>query len=125
MDFEAFSQMDNMYDLMLDATDNLPVREQIDQWSKKHAIPWVYGSVEAFNGQVCFFDRATFRVFGGSEHTPAGIAAPMVMHVASLQANFALRYLVGLPVEKDKLNYLFFNDAGALITQKFGMPTET
>jgi len=34
----------------------------------------------------------------------------------------ALRYLAGLTVTKDKLYYLYFNDEGELITQKFGMP---
>jgi len=34
----------------------------------------------------------------------------------------ALRYLADLPVMKDKLYYLYFNDEGELVTQKFGMP---
>lgn len=53
---------------------------------------------------------------------PAGIAAPIVMHIASLQANLALRYLAGLPIKKDLLYYLYFNEFGELITQKFNMP---
>jgi len=44
------------------------------------------------------------------------------MHIASLQANLALRYLAGLSVRKDFLYYLYINDEGELITQKFGMP---
>jgi len=56
------------------------------------------------------------------EKTPAGIAAPIVMHIASLQANLALRYLAGLSVKKDFLYYLYVNDEGELVTQKFGMP---
>jgi len=124
MGFDDFAQLEGDYDLILDATDNLPVRKKIDHWAKAHATPWVYGSVEGFQGQVCFFDRATFGVFGGGEHTMEGIAAPMVMHVASLQANLALRYLADLPVERDQLSYLYFDDAGALVTQKFGMPFE-
>ena len=122
MDFAAFSQMDNRYDLILDATDNLPVREEIDRWAKGQNTPWVYGSVEAFQGQVCFFDRSSFGVFAVHDHSPAGIAAPIVMHIASLQANLALRYLAGLPVRKDRLYHLYFDEAGELITQKFGMP---
>ncbi|MBD3788868.1 MAG: HesA/MoeB/ThiF family protein [Campylobacterales bacterium] len=122
MDFEAFSGLDNRYDLILDATDNLPVRAAINAYAKKIGTPWVYASVEEFNGQVCFFEQADFQVFNISDHKPGGIAAPIVMHIGSLQANLALRYLAGLPVVKDKLYYLYFNDKGELVTQKFGMP---
>ena len=123
MDFATFSEQKREYDLILDATDNLPAREMIDRWAKAAKTPWIYGSVEAFNGQVCFFHQAPFGVFAVTDRTPAGIAAPIVMHIASLQANLALRYLVGLPVVMDKLYYLFFDNAGELQTQKFGMPT--
>jgi len=122
MDFDEFKQMGNTYDLILDATDNLPVRGEIDKHAKATKIPWIYASVEEFNGQVCFFDKANFQVFNSSDHKPGGIAAPIVMHIGSLQANLALRYLTGLPVLKDKLYYLYFNDEGELITQKFAMP---
>ena len=122
MDFEDFQEMGNSYDLILDATDNLPVREKIDKYAKETSTPWIYASVEEFNGQACFFDKANFQVFNISDHKPGGIAAPIVMHIGSLQANLALRYLAGLSVVKDKLYYLYFNDEGELITQKFGMP---
>jgi molybdopterin/thiamine biosynthesis adenylyltransferase len=123
MDFESFSEMENSYDLILDATDNLPVRAEIDKFAKASQTPWIYASVEEFNGQVCFFENSSFQVFNLSDHKPGGIAAPIVMHIASLEANFALRYLAGLPVVKDKLYYLYFNGEGELVTQKFGMPT--
>ena len=122
MNFEDFKEMGNRYDLILDATDNLPVRGEIDKYAKETSTPWIYASVEEFNGQVCFFDRADFQVFNISDHKPGGIAAPIVMQIGSLQANFALRYLAGLSIVKDKLYYLYFNDEGELITQKFGMP---
>ncbi len=122
MRFEAFRELGNAYDLILDATDNLPVRGEIDRYAKEQGMPWVYASVEEFNGQVCFFDKADFQVFNISDHKPGGIAAPIVMHIGSLQANLALRYLAGLPVVKDKLYYLYFDEDGELVTQKFGMP---
>ena len=122
MDFEAFCALDSAYDLILDATDNLPVRSAIDKYAKAKNIPWIYASVEEFNGQVCFLEEADFSVFNISDHKPGGITAPIVMHIASLQANLALRYLAGLPIVKDKLYYLYFSDEGELITQKFGMP---
>jgi adenylyltransferase/sulfurtransferase len=122
MDFDAFSQLDHKYDLILDATDNLPTRVKIDRYAKASQTPWIYASVEEFNGQVCFFEKAEFGVFNISDHKPGGIAAPIVMHIGSLQANLALRYLVGLSVAKDKLYYLYFDENGELVTQKFGMP---
>ncbi len=124
MNFDDFMEMGNSYDLILDATDNLPVRGEIDKYAKETNTPWIYASVEEFNGQVCFFDEANFKVFNISDHKPGGIAAPIVMHIGSLQANLALRYLAGLTVVKDKLYYLYFNDEGELVTQKFGMPKE-
>jgi len=120
--FEEWSKEEIAVDLIIDATDNLPTRAEIDAYAKKVATPWIYGSVEAFNGQVCFFDKASFRdFFKVTDRTPAGIAAPIVMHIASLQANLALRYLAGLKVRKDFVYYLFFNEEGELITQKFSI----
>jgi len=123
-DFKAFSARDIEVDLIIDGTDNLPVRSTINAYAKAKNTPWVYGSVEEFNGQVCFFEKASFdAVFKVSNKKPGGIAAPMVMHIASLQANLALRYLAGLSIKKDFLYYLFMNDEGEMISQKFGLPT--
>ncbi len=121
-DFETFSKRDLEVDLIIDATDNLPARAKINEYALKMGIPWIYGSVEAFNGQVCFFEKSSFDAFKVMERKPSGIAAPIVMHIASLQANLALRYLAGLSVKKDLLYYLYINDEGELITQKFVMP---
>jgi molybdopterin/thiamine biosynthesis adenylyltransferase len=121
--FDEFAQKNIEVDLIIDATDNLPSRGAINSYAKSKSLPWVYGSVEAFNGQVCFFEEASFtELFKITSKTPAGIAAPIVMHIASLQANLALRYLAGLSIKKDKLYYLFFNDEGELVTQKFALP---
>ncbi|QOY51171.1 HesA/MoeB/ThiF family protein [Candidatus Sulfurimonas baltica] len=121
--FDEFSKKNIEVDLIIDATDNLQTRAEIDNYAKSKNRPWVYGSVEAFHGQVCFFESSLFTdAFKITSQTPAGIAAPIVMHIASLQANLALRYLAGLSVQKDKLYYLFFNNEGELVTQKFGLP---
>ena len=122
-DFKEWSEKNIEVDLIIDATDNLPTRGDINTYAKSKNLPWVYGSVEAFHGQVCFIDESSFSdAFKIIQKTPAGIAAPIVMHIASLQANLALRFLAGLSVKKDTLYYLFFNEDGELITQKFGLP---
>ena len=122
-DFNEWTKKEIRVDLIIDATDNLPTRSEINSYAKKNNIPWVYGSVEAFHGQVAFIDKSSFTdAFKIIEKTPEGIATPMVMHIASHQANLALRFLAGLSVKKDTLYYIFFNEEGELITQKFGLP---
>ena len=123
MDFETFSSTNDNYDLILDGTDNLPVRAKINTFSKEKNIPWIYASVESFHGQVCFFEDSDFEnVFNVTDHKPGGIAAPIVMYIASFQANLALRFLAGLNVQKDTLNYFFFNENGEFTHQKFTLP---
>ena len=123
MDFETFSITDDYYDLILDGTDNLPVRAKINSFSKEKNIPWIYASVESFHGQICFFQDADFEsVFNVTDHKPGGITAPIVVNIASFQANLALRYLANLTVKKDLLNYFYFNDEGEYIHQKFSLP---
>lgn len=122
-DFKTWSEKSIHVDLIIDATDNLQTRADINSYAKKINTPWIYGSVEAFHGQVCFINNSSFSdAFKITKQTPAGIAAPIVMHIASLQANLALRFLAGLRVKKDMLYYLFFNEEGELITQKFTLP---
>lgn len=122
-DFKAWSEKNIEVDLIIDATDNLPTRGDINAYAKEINSPWLYGSVEAFHGQVCFIEESSFSdAFKIVKKTPAGIAAPIVMHIASLQANLALRYLAGLSIKKDMLYYIFFNEDGEMITQKFNLP---
>jgi len=122
-DFASWSKKEIDVDIIIDATDNLPTRAEINKYAKDKKTPWIYGSVEAFHGQVSFIQDSSFSdAFKIVQKTPAGIAAPIVMHIASLQANLALRYLAGLSVKKDILYYLFFNEDGELITQKFSLP---
>ena len=121
--FAQWTEKNVEVDLIIDATDNLPSRGEINAYAKSKGLPWIYGSVEAFHGQVCFIDEASFTdSFKIITKTPAGIAAPIVMHIASLQANLALRFFAGLSIKKDTLYYLFFNEDGELVTQKFGLP---
>ena len=120
--FEEFIKHDMEFDLILDATDNLETRVKIDSFAKKKNIPWIYASVEEFNGQVCFFEKSSFASFNTSHKTPKGITPPIVAFIASFQANLALRYLANLSVKKDTLYYLFISHNGELEIKKFGMP---
>lgn len=121
--FDDFTKRDLTFDLIIDATDNLPSRASINSYCLSKNQLWIYGSVEEFHGQVCFFQNASYEaVFQINDRKPNGIACPIVMHIASLQANLALRYLTGLSVKKDILYYLSFNEDGILDTKKFNLP---
>ncbi len=118
-DFQTFVQEAPHLDLIIDATDNLQTRSDIDHFAKAVSIPWIYGSVEAFKGYVALFIEKDFSAFPIVEMEPAGIAAPMVMQVASLEANLALRYLADLEVESDLLYYLFFTQNSLFEVKRF------
>lgn len=122
--FEEFAKRGLEFDLVIDATDNLPSRAAINEYCMSKNQVWIYGSVEEFHGQVCVFEKASYEaVFQINDRKPNGIACPIVMHIASLQANLAIRYLTGLPVKKDILYYLSFDNEGVLNNQKFNLPT--
>lgn len=121
--FDDFTKRGLEFDLVIDATDNLPTRAAINEYCMKNNYPWIYGSVEEFHGQVCFFEKASYEaVFQINDRKPNGIACPIVMHIGSLQANLAIRYLTGHSVKKDILYYLSFDQDGILNTKKFNLP---
>lgn len=122
-DFDTFSKRNLTFDLIIDATDNLPTRASIDSWCKKNKQIWLYGSVEEFHGQICLFDKASYEaVFKINDRKPKGIACPIVMQIASFQANLALRFLAGLEVKKDILYYLSFSKEGVFSSKSFNLP---
>lgn len=118
--FKEFAQKNIDLDLILDATDNIKTRKEINDYAKKVNTPWIYSSVEEYNGQICFFDKANFNdIFNLKEAIPKGQTPPMVMQVASFSANLALRYLANLQIQKDKLYYIFFDKKGEINMQNF------
>ena len=108
-------------DLIFDASDNFNTRLAIDSFAKKISVPWIYGSVEGFHGQICFFKKSSFNSFHTSSHKPIGVATPIVMLIASFQANLGLKYLLGETIKEDKLYFLNFN-SDEFITKSFHMP---
>ena len=121
--FNEFVKMNSTnYDLIVDATDNLKVRFEINKYAKDNNIAWVYGSVEEFNGQVCLFKEGDFTIFANKDLEVKGISAPMVMQVASFEANLALRYLANLKVKSDIFYYLYYNNEGEFELKKFKLP---
>jgi len=120
--FEEWRERKIEVDLIIDATDNLRTRTKIDSFSKDMGIPWIYGSVEAFYGQVCLFKRSSFTTFQTDDIKPKGVSTPIVMNIASFQANLAIKYLIGEEVESDLLYYISFDNDGIFRVKSFKMP---
>ncbi|WP_033916566.1 HesA/MoeB/ThiF family protein [Campylobacter sputorum] len=116
--FSTWSKRELKFDLILDATDNMPTRALIDTFAKNTYTPWIYTSVEGFNGQICFIDKAKFDFVKTNDRKPGGITTPIVMFMASFEANLAIRYLANLDVKKDMLYYLDIS-SGELNINKF------
>lgn len=94
------------YHLVIDATDNLPSRYLIDDTCRELNIPFVYGSIREFEGQISVFNYKggpRYRdVFDypddGQQFTqPSGVLGTLPGIIGSLQANEALKIILELP----------------------------
>lgn len=123
--FQEYALREIEIDLIMDATDNLAVRMEIDAFAKRRGIPWVYASAEAWHGMACLLECSDFQSFKARMHEPEGVSTPMVMNLASLASLLALRYLAELEVQRDVLYYCMMN-GGEMKLFSYQMPkTET
>lgn len=98
-------------DVVLDGSDNFPLRYLLNDACIKHALPLVYGAVERFTGQVSVFDagrqrghapcyRCLFPEPPPAELAPncaeAGVLGVLPGMVGLLQATEVLKLLLGI-----------------------------
>jgi molybdopterin/thiamine biosynthesis adenylyltransferase/rhodanese-related sulfurtransferase len=99
----------NGWDVIIDGTDNLPTRYLIDDACSLLGLPWVYGSVFRFEGQVSLFNhdggpcyRDLFPEPPPPEAVPtcseAGVFGVLPGVIGVLQATEAIKLLLGMPV---------------------------
>jgi adenylyltransferase/sulfurtransferase len=95
-------------DLILDCTDNLETRFLINDYCRKHKIPWVYASAVADTGMVASFthekNKPCFRcIFDHKKSemscTTHGVMSTLVLLIGALQAQQACTILLGKPAE--------------------------
>ncbi len=91
------------YDMVIDGCDNPSTRYIIDRAARKHSMPYVYGAIREFEGQVSVFH---YRGAGGyedlfpEEYSPKSYSPPAVMAttpaiIGAIEANEALKIAIG------------------------------
>lgn len=91
------------HDLVLDCTDNVAIRNQLNAGCFQHRVPLVSGAAIRMEGQISVFTwgendpcyRCLSRLFGDNALTcvEAGVMAPLVGVIGSLQAMEAIKVM--------------------------------
>jgi adenylyltransferase/sulfurtransferase len=103
LDDAALDKLIAENDLVLDCTDNVATREQLNRLCYRRRIPLVSGAAIRMEGQISVFTyqpgepcyRCLSRLFGEQSLTCAesGVMAPLVGIIGSLQAMEAIKVL--------------------------------
>ena len=98
---------ETVWDVVVDGTDNLPTRYLIDDACFLHNIPWVYGSIYRFEGQVSVFNyrdgpcyRDLFSEAPPPQSIPScaegGVLGVLPGVIGSFQANEAIKLILDI-----------------------------
>lgn len=101
-----FSELVAQADVVVDCTDNVAVRNQLNQACFKHKKPLISGSAIRFEGQISVFTyqpnepcyQCLSQLFGDSTLScvEAGVIAPIVGVIGSLQALETIKVLLNI-----------------------------
>ena len=109
-DAETGAELLSDVDIVIDATDNLASRHKIERLTRDAKKPWIMGSATRLHGQVATFSQSRAEgcyqclapsedVSRGYDCRNEGILGPVIGVIAAWQAQDALMFLSGQPLE--------------------------
>jgi molybdopterin/thiamine biosynthesis adenylyltransferase len=109
---------DGLWDIVVDACDNLATRYLINEACVKYKIPWVHGAVAKYEGQVTLFvpGSACYRCLypdlgitqgGGKAPGAGGVLGVVPGMIGMIQATEVLKYLLGIGTSLEGRMILF------------------
>ncbi|MBN6074572.1 molybdopterin-synthase adenylyltransferase MoeB [Aggregatibacter actinomycetemcomitans] len=130
LDEQQLKELVGKFDVMLDCTDNVTTRNQLDSACAAHKIPLVSGAAIRMEGQVSVFtyedDTPTYhslsRLFGDNALScvEAGVLAPIVGLVGSIQALEAIK--VRLKIGTNLCGRLLMVDGMTMTVREVRLP---
>ncbi|EHB90677.1 molybdopterin-synthase adenylyltransferase MoeB [Aggregatibacter aphrophilus] len=133
LDEQQLHDLVGKFDVVLDCTDNVSTRNQLDTACAAHKIPLVSGAAIRMEGQVSVFtykdNTPTYhtlsRLFGDNALScvEAGVLAPIVGLVGSIQALEAIK--VRLKIGKNLCGRLLLIDGMTMSVREVKLPVNT
>lgn len=127
---EKLSELIPHFDLVLDCTDNVDIRNQLDRQCEKAHIPLISGAAIRMEGQISVFTyesntptyRELSKLFGQNilSCVEAGVIAPIVGIVGSIQALEAIK--VRLKIGKNLCGRLLIIDGFSMNIREIKLP---
>ena len=127
---EKLAELIPHFDLVLDCTDNVDIRNQLDRQCEKAHIPLVSGAAIRMEGQISVFTyesntptyRELSKLFGQNilSCVEAGVIAPIVGIVGSIQALEAIK--VRLKIGKNLCGRLLIIDGFSMNIREIKLP---
>ena len=130
---EKLAELIPHFDLVLDCTDNVDIRNQLDRQCEKAHIPLISGAAIRMEGQISVFTyesntptyRELSKLFGQNilSCVEAGVIAPIVGIVGSIQALEAIK--VRLKIGKNLCGKLLIIDGFSMNIREIKLPINT
>ena len=109
-DAESDAELLSNVDIVIDATDNLASRHAIERLTRDAQKPWIMGAATRLHGQIAAFSQSRaegcYQCLAPSEDDSRGydcrnegILGPVIGVIAAWQAQDALMFLSGQPLE--------------------------